>query len=172
MCLASLERSMLKKNALALAVTAALSLPHEVGAQTRDELQTLREQVKELDKRVTEAERAAAQASNRPSGENAFNPAVSLILNGIYGNLSQDPAGFKINGFVPTNGEVAPPPRGLSLGESELAISANADHYFRGTAIFSVSSENEIAVEEAYIQTLALSYGFTIKAGRFFSSVG
>src|SRR5262245_33364610 len=163
---------MLKKDALALAVTAALGLPHESGAQTQDELRALREQVKQLDKRVTEAEQAAVQASNRQTGENAFNPAVSLILNGIYGNLSQDPATYKINGFVPTNGEVAPPPRGLSLGESELAISANVDHYFRGVGIFSISSENEIEVEEAYIQTLALSYGFTIKAGRFFSSVG
>jgi hypothetical protein len=160
------------KGTIALAVAAALGLPHEAGAQTQDELRDLREQVKQLDKRVTEAERAAVQASNRPAGENAFNPAVSLVLNGIYGNLSQDPANFKINGFIPTNGDVAPPNRGLSLGESELAIAANVDHTFRGTAIFSVSSDNAIEVEEAYIQTLALSYGFTIKAGRFFSAVG
>jgi hypothetical protein len=163
---------MFKQNAMALAVVAALSLPNEAGAQTQDELRDLREQVKQLDKRVTDAEQAAIQASNRPAAESALNPAVSLILNGIYANLSQDPAGYKINGFVPTNGDVAPPDRGLSLGESELAIAANVDHMFRGTGIFSVSSGNEIEVEEAYIQTLALSYGFTFKAGRFFSSVG
>jgi len=160
------------KRSLALAVAAALGLPHEAWAQTQGELQDLREQVKQLDKRVTDAEQAAIQASNRPAAENALNPAVSLILNGIYSNLSQDPNTYKINGFVPTNGDVAPPPRGLSLGESELAIAANIDHYFRGTGIFSISSENEISVEEAYIQTLALSYGFTVKAGRFFSAVG
>ena len=163
---------MLKQNAMALTVAAALSLSHEAGAQTQDELRDLREQVKQLDKRVSDAEQTAIQASSRPAGENALNPAVSLILNGIYANPSQDPAGFRINGFVPTNGEVAPPDRGLSLGESELAIAANVDHMFRGTGIFSVSSDNGIEVEEAYIQTLALSYGFTIKAGRFFSSVG
>jgi hypothetical protein len=163
---------MFKHNAMALAVAAALSLPPEAGAQTQDELRDLREQVKQLDKRVTDAEQAAAQATNRPAAENALNPAVSLILNGIYGNLSQDPANFKINGFVPTNGDVAPPNRGLSLGESELALAANIDHYFRGAGIFSVSPDNSIAVEEAYIQTLALSNGFTVKAGRFFSSVG
>src|SRR5215470_16086151 len=163
---------MLKKNALALAVTAALSLSYEARAQTQDEVRELREQVKQLDKRVTDAEQAAAQAASRPAGENALNPAVSLILNGIYGNLSQDPANFRINGFVPTGGDVAPPNRGLSLGESELAISANADQIFRGTGIFTVSSDNEVAAEEAYIQTLGLSNGFTVKAGRFFSSVG
>ena len=163
---------MLKKNALALAAAAALGLSRAVAAQTQDEVRALREQVDQLEKRVTDAEQAATQASNRPAGENALNPAVSLILNGIYGNLSQDPANFKINGFVPTGGDVAPPARGLSLGESELALAANVDHMFRGTGIFSISSDNVIEVEEAYIQTLALSYGFTIKAGRFFSSVG
>src|SRR5262245_197295 len=158
---------MFKKIALALAA-AALALPQGAWAQTQDELRALREQVDQLEKRVANAE----QAASRPAGENALNPAVSLILNGIYGNLSQDPANFKINGFVPTGGDVAPPSRGLSLGESELAISANADQVFRGTGIFSISSDNSIEVEEAYIQTLALSYGFTVKAGRFFSSVG
>jgi hypothetical protein len=163
---------MVKKKVLALAASAALALPLVARAQSQDEVQALRDRVDQLEKRVTDAEQAAAQASNRPAGENALNPAVSLILNGIYGNLSQDPANFKINGFVPTGGDVAPPNRGLSLGESELALAANVDHLFRGTGIFSVSSDNSIEVEEAYIQTLALSYGFTVKAGRFFSSVG
>ena len=163
---------MFKKNAFALAVVAALALPHGAWAQTQEELRDLRDQVKQLEKRVADAEQAAAQASNRPAGENAFNPAVSLILNGIYSNLSRDPNTYRINGFVPSNGDVAPPPRGLSLGESELAIAANVDQIFRGTGIFSVSSDNSIEVEEAYMQTLALSYGFTIKAGRFFSAVG
>ncbi len=163
---------MLKKNVITLAVAAALGLTQVATAQTQDELKALREQVRQLDKRVQEAEQGAIQASSRPAGENAFNPGVSLILNGTYGNLSQDPAGFKINGFVPTNGGVSPPNRGLSLGESELAISANIDPHFRGTAIIALTPENEAEIEEAYVQTLGLSYGFTAKAGRFFSSIG
>ncbi len=115
---------------------------------------------------------AAAQTGGASTGENAFNPGVSLVLNGIYGNLSQDPAGFKINGFVPTMGEVGPPNRGLSLGESELAVSSNIDPYFRGTVIVAFTPENEADIEEAYVQTLGLSYGLTAKAGRFFSGVG
>jgi hypothetical protein len=157
---------------MALAVAAALGLPRAATAQTQDELRTLREQVRQLDRRVTEAEQAAIQASSRPASENAMNPAVSVILNGIYSNLSQDPNGFRINGFTPTLGEVGPGVRGLSLGESELALAANIDHNFRGTLIASISPEDGIGVEEGYIQTLALSYGFTIKAGRFFSAVG
>lgn len=118
------------------------------------------------------ANQAALQASSRPSGEGAFNPGVSLILNGTYGNVSRDPASYRIGGFVPTGGEVAPPNSGLSLGESELALTANVDHYFRGTLIASLLPDNTIGVENATLQTIALSNGFSVKAGRFFSAVG
>jgi len=132
--------------------------------------------VRQLDKRVQDAEttaqQAAVQASSRPASESAMNPAVSVILNGIYSNLSQDPNGFKINGFTPTLGEVGPGVRGFSLGESELAIAGNIDHHFRGTLIATITPEDTIGVEEGYIQTLSLSHGFTVKAGRFFSAVG
>jgi hypothetical protein len=70
-------------------------------------------------------------------------------------------------------GDVAAGRRGLSLGESELALAANIDPTFRGTLIASISPDNStIDVEEGYIQTIGLSHGFTIKAGRFFSAVG
>ncbi|HLQ01365.1 MAG TPA: hypothetical protein VK143_03595 [Burkholderiales bacterium] len=162
---------------IALAATAALGAAGTAAAQTQGDLSTLREQVRQLEKRVQDAEataqQAAVQASSRPTGENALNPAVSVILNGVYSNLSQDPNGFRINGFVPTMGEVGPGVRGLSLGESELALASNIDHNFRGTLIASISPDNNsIGVEEGYIQTLSLSNGFTIKAGRFFSGVG
>src|SRR5258706_12952389 len=82
------------------------------------------------------ANQAAVQASNRPQAENSLNPGISAILNGVYSNLKQDPTpqsataprGFRINGFVPTMGEVGPGKRGLSLGESELGFSGNIDH--------------------------------------------
>ena len=63
----------------------------------------------------------ASSAANR-SGENAFNPAVSLILQGTYANTSQDPNTYQITGFVPSGGEVGPPKRSFGLGETELAI--------------------------------------------------
>jgi len=121
---------------------------------------------------AVKAESAAVQANTRPTSEAAFNPAVSVILNGVYANLSQDPGRFQITGFVPTLGEVSPGNRGFSLGESEIAMSSNADHYFRGTLIASLQPDDRIGVEEANIQSLGLSNGFTLKAGRFFSSVG
>ncbi len=124
--------------------------------------------------RATEAaDQAAAQASSRPQAENALNPGISAILNGVYANLKQDPNAYRINGFVPTLGDVGPGRRGLSLGESELGFAANIDPMFRGNLIAAISpDDNRIRVEEGYIQTIGLSRGFTVKAGRFFSAVG
>jgi hypothetical protein len=125
------------------------------------------------DKAQLAANQAAMQASARPSGESAMNPGISAILNGVYSNLSQNPNGFRINGFVPTLGEVGPGVRGLSLGESELGFAANIDQVFRGSLVASISPDTDrIGVEEATIQTLGLSNGLSIKAGRFFSGVG
>jgi len=164
--------------AAALAAAAAPAVAQESEtSKLRQEIRQLQQRLDELEKKQQETEntavQAAQQASNRPQSESAFNPAVSAILNGVYGNLQRDPDTYRLNGFVPTLGEVQPPKRGLSLGESELGFSANVDHLFRGTLIASISPDNDsIGVEEGYIQTLALSYGFTVKAGRFFSGIG
>lgn len=111
-------------------------------------------------------------AAGRSAGEGAMNPAISLSLNGTLGNLSRDPASYIIGGFVPTGGEVAPPARGISLGESELSIVSNIDHNLRGELHVALTPENTVSVEEANIRTTGLSNGFSIKAGRFFSAIG
>lgn len=121
---------------------------------------------------ATKAETAAVAASSRPASEGAFNPAVSLVLQGTYARTSQDPDTFRITGFVPSGGEVGPPKRSFGLGETELAIAANIDPYFRGVAIASLAPEGGVDVEEAYFQTLALPQGLTLKGGRFFSGLG
>lgn len=116
---------------------------------------------------------AQAQDARPQASQNAFNPAVSAVLNGVYANLSRDPVSYRIGGFVPTMGEVAPPARGFSLGESELGLAANIDPMFHGTLIAAISpDDNSVGVEEAFIETLAMPRGFTAKAGRFFSAVG
>ena len=73
---------------------------------------------------------------------------------------------------MPTGGDVGPGKRGFSLGESgNRASRRTSTIYFRGTLIAALAPDNDsIGVEEAYIQTLGLSHGFSIKAGRFFSA--
>jgi hypothetical protein len=121
---------------------------------------------------AAKAEATAAGATGGRSGENAFNPAISLILQGTYANESQNPKNYQITGFVPSNGEVAPANRGFSLSETELGIAGNIDPYVRGVAVVALTSENEAEVEEAYFQTLALPRGLILKGGRFFSDIG
>ena len=73
---------------------------------------------------------------------------------------------------MPSGGEVGPPKRSFGLSETELTFTANIDPYFRGVAIAALTPENEVEVEEAYFQTLALPRGFTLKGGRFLSGIG
>lgn len=118
---------------------------------------------------------AAAQSAKQPAGNTTthnFNPAISVILSGTYANLSKNPETWRLKGFVPSGDEIGPGERSFSLGESEIGLSANIDPYFFGSAVFAISGDNEIAAEEAFIQTTALPDGWKIKAGRFFSGLG
>lgn len=105
---------------------------------------------------------------------NAFNPAISLILNGTYSHHSMDPDAYQRAGF-PLAGEAGPGGRGFALGESELSFAANIDDKFYGQLSLAVESEDgetELGLEEAYLETTALGHGLTARAGRFFSNVG
>ncbi len=182
---------------LMTALVAALSFAYPVHAAGDAELAQIREQLKQmkdayeqrisaLENRLAQAEStagkadAAAQqaqatvqpASQRQSSASGFNPEMSLILSGNYANLTKDPSQRRLQGFVPANGEKLPEARSFNLGESELAISANVDHLFRGSFRLALAPDNTLGVEEASIQTLALGSGVNLKAGRFLSGVG
>ena len=119
---------------------------------------------------------AAAEAPSQtaPASVNAFNPAISLILNGQMNNLQRDPATYRIGGFIPGEGDggVGPGTRGFSLGESELTFSANIDPYLSGYFVLSVDSQNDVLVEESYIQNSGAIPGVSIKFGRMLSGFG
>ena len=169
----------------AFAVAASASLP--VLAQgddltkIREEIKQLREayegRIQALERKLAEAEARAAPPSSatagaQPSRESAFNPGISLILQGTAARSSRDPDAYQITGFAPSGGEVAPARRGFSLGESELIVAANIDPYFRGQLVAALTPENDVEVEEAFFQTLGLGRGFTLKGGRFLSGIG
>ncbi|MEY4766871.1 MAG: hypothetical protein RI907_3544 [Pseudomonadota bacterium] len=106
------------------------------------------------------------------AADNSFNPAIWLILNGTYTNLSKDPGTWQPSGFQPTGGETGPGSRSFSLGETELGLSANIDQYFFGRATVALTPEGEAEVEEGFVQTTALPSGLTARAGRFYSATG
>ena len=141
------------------------------------ELSRLREELKALLQRVQELERKNAEQEppeRKPAAanESAFNPGITLILQGTAARSSRDAATYEISGFAPSGGEVGPPGRGLSLGESELLIGGNIDPYFRGQVVAALTPEDELEVEEAFFQTTRLGGGFTVKGGRFLSAIG
>ncbi|HEY7759770.1 MAG TPA: TonB-dependent receptor [Burkholderiales bacterium] len=194
---------MFKLKATAVAVTACCTLPLGASAQDsaaldeiRREIQQLKQtyenRIQALEKRLQDAEAAAAQtpaatetAKTAPQAaaapavaapaakqvtDNAFNPAMSLILQGVYGDLKQSPDEYAVTGFADP-GAINPGTRGFSLGESELNLSANIDQLFYGNLLIAFE-EGSAEVEEAFFQTLALGYGLTVKGGRFFSGIG
>jgi hypothetical protein len=146
-------------------------------AQIRQQIQQMKQEyearLRALEQRLSEAE-AKESTPQAPQQErpNAFNPPISVILQGRYATLSQDPATYRIGGFVPSGGEVDPGKRGMSLAESEVVFSATADPYFSGTLIASLAPDGGIDVENGYLETNSLSNGWTLKGGRFFSKIG
>src|SRR3989454_2176161 len=163
------------------AMAFAVAIFPAYGQDVREELRQLQQRIQQLEKRLQDtdakarkaeedaarAENTAAQASARPASENAFNPAISLILQGTAARSSLDPNTYRITGFAPPTGEIGPARRGFGLGESELVVTSNIDPYFRGQLLASLTPEDTVELEEAFFQTLALGKGFTIKGGRF-----
>ena len=165
---------MFRKNILAVAIAAAFIAPASAIAADDAEIQKIREDVKMLDQRLQKAESAtpASAPAGPPASANAFNPAISLILGGQYSNLQQDPETYQIGGFIPGGDEIGPGSRSFNLGESELTVSANIDPYFSGFFVMAVTPENEVAVEEGYVQNTGFVPGVTVKFGRFLSGFG
>lgn len=187
-----MKSTLLKRSALALAVAMACSA---VQANGTGEIETLRkdmrelrdmnrkyeERLQQLEKRLAETEGKAVQASAPAAApaapvtaaqssvsQTAYNPEVSLILQGRY--VESDLEEKHIPGFL-AGGHDHGSPRGFSLDHTELVMSASVDPYFRGFVNLAIADE-EVEIEEAWFQTLALGSGLTLKGGRFLSGIG
>lgn len=182
---------MFKPTVMMLGIAAMLSAPahaaddgqkdqdlREIRAQMQQLQKDYDQRLKALEDRLQQAEAQAQQAAAAPpppapaaaQNGNAFNPKISLIMNGTYAHYSSN-APQVVPGYL-LGDEAGFTPSGLSLGETELAVEANVDDQFHGWAALSVAPEGGINVEEAYINTLALPAGFALKMGRFFSDIG
>ena len=150
-------------------------------------VQALETRIKQLESAVATAQLAQPGAAPAPpafpqpspvapsgksSNATAFNPAISMILTGNYASLSQDPATYRVAGFIPPPSGEGLGRRSFNLDESELTVASNVDPYFFGNVTAAIQGGNSIDIEEAYFKTLALNNGFTIKGGRFFSATG
>lgn len=151
----------------------------ETGIDPGRRVQELERRIEQLEQRQTPSRQGVQTPTAQPPGTSgvprvtsgAFNPAISLILDGKLASFSQDPAGYALPGFSLAE-EAGPGEEGFSLGESELVLTANVDDKFYGAFVGALSRENEFEIEEAYFETLALGGGFTLRGGRFFSGIG
>ena len=114
----------------------------------------------------------------------SFNPAVSVIPDGVYYNDSRDGAAGEImeeaDGFGAGHAHAeeagghahggAPEP-GFSLREAEIAFSGSVDPYFDVYTIFAVG-DGAIEVEEGYFLTRKLLPGLQLRGGKFYSGFG
>ena len=112
--------------------------------------------------------------SRRRTTDNRFNPAISVIIDGVYASYKTNPEDYRIPGFA-LGGEAELSPEGFSLGHSEIVFSSNIDDKFYGQftlAIAEHDNELEVEMEEAFFETLSLGGGSTVRGGRFYSALG
>ena len=147
-------------------------------------IQALELRLLKTEKNAKQANRAAQEvqatfkqnntSKKLSSDQNNFNPAISIIMDGRYANFGNDPEDYELPGFAlgPESGIGG---KGFSVGHTELVMSANVDDKFYGKLTLAVAEHEgstEIELEEAFIQTLGLGNGLTVKGGRFFSEIG
>jgi hypothetical protein len=151
-----------------------LKQAEQAAQQAQASAQRAAEQAEASAQRVEEqAKTAAAQPAPAAAGaaaQNAFNPGISLILQGAYQQYNTDPSTRSVTGYLPA-GAYLGGSKGFNLNEAELALSASIDQLFYGQALFAFA-EGAVEVEEAYVQTPALGHGLNLKALRFFSGIG
>ena len=145
-------------------------------ASTQSEIDALAANPAETEAASSASASVAAPAGDSGGGSNAnaFNPAISIILNGSYSHHSLDPTAYARSGF-PLAGEGGPSANGFSLGESELVFASNIDDKLYGQLTLTASSEDgqdHVGVEEAFIDTTSLPANFSLRAGRFYSDIG
>ena len=112
--------------------------------------------------------------AKKTANNNSFNPAISMVLNGKFSDYRRDGEAYELDGFS-LNSEGGLATEGFSLGESEITLSASIDQLLFGQSTIALhdnEGETEVEIEEAFIETLGLNNGLTVRAGRFFSPIG
>lgn len=169
---------------LAAAGAQAAEDPQTTIAELRARLQALEQQQAEL-KAQLETLSAAPPAAPKPPSPSpsaqaavaearAFNPGISVILNGKLTAYGHDPDDYSLPGFQ-LGGEAGLDPQGLGLDHSELVFAGNIDDRYYGRltlALHDEAGDTEVELEEAFVETMALPHGLGVRAGRFFSDIG
>ncbi len=117
------------------------------------------------------------------AAQSAFNPQISVILDGgfysdsVHGEafeIIEEAAGF--GGGHHHEDDHAHGGHGLERGfnirELEIGIQATVDPYFDAFAMLTLDNDGGMELEEAYATTRALPAGLQLKFGKFLSDIG
>jgi hypothetical protein len=140
----------------------------------------------ETAKQVTaSAARKAGSGLGALTSGSAFNPQISVILDGKYYHDDVDGEGAELLGMADGINHVhagghdhghghshSGADQGFNFRSAELAFSASVDHYFDAMAMLAVDADGSVDLEEAWFQTRSLPYGLKLKAGKFLSDIG
>ncbi len=115
----------------------------------------------------------------------AFNPQISVILDGNYYHDDVDGEGTELLGMADGINHVhggghdhdhghshGGAEQGFNLSSAEIVLSASVDNYFDANTQIVVDSDGNVELEEAWFQTRSLPYGLKIKGGKFLSDIG
>lgn len=130
------------------------------------------------------AQRRRDSAAAVTSGS-AFNPQISVVLDGNYYNDDADGEGTELLGMADgishahgaghghdhghAHGGAEP---GFNFRSAEVMFSASVDSYFDAAALLNISGDGDVELEEAWFQTNSLPAGIKVKAGKFLSDIG
>jgi len=123
---------------------------------------------------TVEAVPAGSSSGISVSSDSSFNPAMGVIFLGQAMSYDHNPEGYMIPGF-PLGGEAGPAPEGFSLAETEINVSANVDDKFTAWLTMPVvieDGETKVEIEEAWVETLRLPAGLSMRMGRTYSNIG
>jgi hypothetical protein len=120
-------------------------------------------------------------SSGQVSSGTSFNPAISVIPDGVY--YGESGGGLDLLGQVDgfghghAHGEETGHSHGLDLSrgfnlrETEVTFNGAVDPYFDLWAILAVGADG-VEIEESYVQTRRLPAGLKAKFGKFYSEIG
>jgi outer membrane receptor protein involved in Fe transport len=171
----------------------------QMKADYEQRIQQLEQRLEQAEANTAKAQETAQKAAQQPSATepkpakglgaitsgNAFNPQISVILDGNYYHDNQDGAGTEMLGAVDGIGHAhghdhddghghahGGADQGFNFSSAELAVSATVDPYFDAMAMLAIDGDGEVDLEEAWFQTRGLPHGFKIKGGKFLSDIG
>ena len=99
---------------------------------------------------ATNAAPAIVPAQGRSTGEATFNPAISVVLNGAYGNFSRDPDSHSLSGFVPAN-------NGLSPGTAYATLQHASNQTAPGDTVFAMNGTYTSSASGSSVLAIASS---------------